>query len=299
MVPAIRGKLGGHQFDCFVATPQMLLPISFVNHRSLNDPDGIPTYQRLVHRTRLRKIGEFVRNDGYFPTNILVNFNERVRFDIQFKDEESDTHLGTLYLPARYKSAWIIDGQHRLYGYSGLESKYTKQNLVVLAFENMETIEEANLFVTINHEQKSVPRNLLDDLQGELKWESQIPRERVKAVSARLINCLNADQGEPLYNRIAQQGIRATRETCLTIPALMDGLRRSGLIGRAILHGKNYELGVLCSDTDNKTLTWGPTTLNLFLDQLREANFGRWKSGARSRVPTPQSKHICGSSMTS
>jgi hypothetical protein len=66
--------------------------------------------------------------------------------------------------------------------------------------------EEANLFVTINYEQKSVPKHLLDDLEGELKWGSEIPSERIGAIGAR-INCLNTDVGEPFYNRIAQQGM--------------------------------------------------------------------------------------------
>ncbi len=39
-VPAVRGKLGGKPFYCFVTTPRHLLKISFVNHRSLNDPEG-------------------------------------------------------------------------------------------------------------------------------------------------------------------------------------------------------------------------------------------------------------------
>src|SRR5690606_17210090 len=55
-VPAIRGKLGGKKFYAFVSRPEDLLKISFVNHRSLNDPKGAPSYQRLVSRTRLRSI---------------------------------------------------------------------------------------------------------------------------------------------------------------------------------------------------------------------------------------------------
>lgn len=47
-IPAIRGKLGGKRFYCFITTPEHLLKIAFVNHRSLKDPDGFPTYQRLV-----------------------------------------------------------------------------------------------------------------------------------------------------------------------------------------------------------------------------------------------------------
>src|SRR5205823_7940704 len=55
-VPATKGKLGGKTFYCFVTTPRHLLKISFVNHRSLNDPEGAPTYQRLVSRSRMRDI---------------------------------------------------------------------------------------------------------------------------------------------------------------------------------------------------------------------------------------------------
>jgi DGQHR domain len=174
-IPAIRGKLGGKKFYSFVTTPRHLLKISYVNHRSLNDPEGAPTYQRLVTKSRLKNIGEFIKKGGYFPTNILINFTRNIRFDKIANDENSEIVFGMLYLPEKYRSAWIIDGQHRLYGFSPIDDKYLDQNIVVLAFEKMRTEEEANLFVTINHEQKSVPKHLLDDLEGELKWGSNVP----------------------------------------------------------------------------------------------------------------------------
>ncbi len=111
-VPAIRGKLGGRKFYAFITRPRDLLKISFVNHRSLNDPEGAPTYQRLVSRSRIREIGKFIKGGGFFPTNLLVNFTRGVRFDKISTDEAADITFGTLYLPDRYRSAWIIDGQH-------------------------------------------------------------------------------------------------------------------------------------------------------------------------------------------
>lgn len=192
-VPAIRGKLGGKKFYSFVTTPRQLLRIAFINHRALKDPSGAPTYQRLVQRSRLKKIRNFVKNGGFFPTNILINFKTKIRFDIAQKDHDAGIHFGLLYLPEKYKTAWIIDGQHRLYGFSGLPDKYMDENIIVIAFENISTAEEANLFVTINHEQKQVARNLLDELEGELKWESEKPKERIGAISSRLIDLLNID----------------------------------------------------------------------------------------------------------
>jgi DGQHR domain-containing protein len=277
-VPAIKGKLGGKQFYCFVITPRHLLKISFVNHRSLNDPEGAPTYQRLVSRSRMRDIGEFIKGGGYFPNNLIINFTRPVRFDKGAAQEEGDAVVfGQLYLPDRYRSAWIIDGQHRLYGFSPIDDKYLEQNVIVVAFEMLPKKEEANLFVTINHEQKSVPKHLLDDLEGDLKWDSTVPSERVGAIGSRLVNYLNTDVGEPFYNRITQQGMPSTSKTCLTIPALKDALRRSGLLGRVVLN--NYELGPLCGATDSESLDRARSAINQYFGLVRDANLAEWESG--------------------
>ncbi len=285
-VPAIRGKLGGRKFFCFVTTPRCLLKISFVNHRSLNDPEGAPTYQRLVSKSRMKDIGSYIMGGGFFPNNIIVNFTRALRFDRISHDDSSEVTFGTLYLPDRYRSAWIIDGQHRLYGFSPIDDKYLNQNIIVVGFENLSKAEEANLFVTINHEQKSVPKHLLDDLEGELKWGSTVPSERIGAIAARLINCLNADVGEPFYNRITQQGIKSTNKTCLTMPALKDAIRRSGLIGRALLNNTNYDLGALSGATDFDTLERARCGLNQFFSNVRNANLDEWESGREGYLCT-------------
>lgn len=285
-VPAIRGKLGGHKFYCFVTTPRCLLKISFVNHRSLNDPEGAPTYQRLVSKSRIRDIGDYISSGGFFPNNIIVNFTRSLRFDRISHDDVSDVTLGTLYLPDRYQSAWIIDGQHRLYGFSPIDDKYLNHNIIVVGFENLSKADEADLFVTINHEQKSVPKHLLDDLEGELKWGSSVPSERIGAIAARLINCLNADVGEAFYSRITQQGIKSTNKTCLTMPALKDAIRRSGLIGRALLNNTNYELGPLSGSTDAETLERARCGLNQFFSSVRNANLAEWEKGREGYLCT-------------
>ena len=282
-IPAIQGKLGGNKFYCFVTTPKDLLKISFVNHRSLNDPEGIPTYQRLITSSRLRQIGNYIKDGGFFPTNILVNFTKKVRFESVNKDTNSEVKFGCLYLPDKYRSAWIIDGQHRLFGYSNLSQKYLSQNIVVLAFEEMSKEEEANLFVTINHEQKSVPKTLLDDLEGELKWGSDIPSERIGAISSRLINIINDDFGEPFYNRITKQGIKATDFTCLTVPAIKEALKKSGLLG-IVARRKDYVPGPLsdvsnAKNIDYKTLDRGRSAINQYFSLIKNSNEKQWDLG--------------------
>lgn len=290
-VPAIRGKLGPHSFYGFITSAEDLLKISFVNHRSLDDPEGAPTYQRLVSRTRMRQISTFLKQGGFFPTNLLVNFSRPARFEQISKDSTGNLTFGNLYLPDRYKSAWIIDGQHRLYGFAHLPPERRKQNLLVLAFENLPKEVEANLFVTINHEQKSVPKTLLDDLEGDLKWGSRVPTERIGAIGSRLIGVLNSDLGEPLYRRFTQQGIPSTDRGCLTIPAIKDGLRRSGLIGDVALKGKEYQPRALCGVTDSQTLDRSRASLNLFFALLKLSNENLWDAGRVGFVCTNTGIH--------
>ena len=285
-VPAIRGKLGGRRFYCFVTTPKHLLKIAFVNHRSLNDPDGAPTYQRLVSRTRLRDISDFIKSGGFFPNNLLINFVRPVRFDKSASDENADIQFGQLFLPDKYRSAWVIDGQHRLYGFAAVDQKLASQNIVVLAFEGMPKVEEANLFVTINHEQRPVPKHLLDDLDGELRWGSSVPSERIGAICARLINLLNSDVGEPFFSRVAQQGISAAAKSNLTLPALKEALRKSGLVGSAMIGNKVYDHGPLCGASDSETLERARSALNEFFSIIRNANLNEWEGGRDGFVCT-------------
>lgn len=290
-IPAIRGKLGGRKFYSFISTPRQLLKISFVNHRMLNDPDGAPSYQRLVERNRLKKIGAYIENGGFFPTNILLNFVEKPRFEIVHKDEETKIHYGNLYLPDKYRTAWIIDGQHRLYGYSKIDDKFSDQNISVIAFEQMEKGEEANLFVTINHEQKSVSKGLLDELEGELKWGSKIPTQRINALASRLISVLATDVNQPFYSKFEAQGETKNKERNLTVSGIKNGLVKSCLLGTAVMKRKEYEPGALCGLDDAETIDKSRNVLNYYFDQLREANFELWEAGGEGFLRTNNGVH--------
>jgi DGQHR domain-containing protein len=239
-IPATRGTLGGRRFYSFVSNPRHLLKIAFVNHQALNHPDGRPAYQRMVSPSRIKEIQKFIQNGGYFPTNILINFTEPCRFDLLPNKENSDpnTKFGWLYLPNKYKSAWIIDGQHRLYGYSHLAGRELDQPIAVIAFEKMNVKDEAELFVTINQKQKSVQRSVIVSLQADLKIDSSDVKERLGAVASTIAKQINIDPTSPLAHRFSIQGVIANDNQSLTIPELVNGLVRSGLLGR-IVHGNH------------------------------------------------------------
>ncbi|MBN9488193.1 MAG: DGQHR domain-containing protein [Alphaproteobacteria bacterium] len=284
-IPAVKGAFGPHTFYSFAISARHLLKISFVNHQALDHPDSRPAYQRMINKGRIKKIGQFIEHGGFFPTNLLVNFSEKCRFDLLPNSGSAEDRLkfGWLFLPRKYKSAWIIDGQHRLYGFSNLTEKYLDQTLFVVAFEKLDPKLEADLFITINHEQKSVPRNLLVTLQADLKLGSSDPREALSALASRLVRTLSHDATSPFFGRFSIPGIPPTEAQNLTVPEAVKGLITSTLIGK-LISKKTIAEGFLCANTHDKTLVRARRTLNGYFRAIMDANPERWIAGRLAHI---------------
>lgn len=278
-IPAVRGRIGGETFYSFVTTPRNLLKIAFINHQALNHPDGRPAYQRMVSSSRIKELGAFIEKGGFFPTNILINFSDSPRFDLISNSENTDKNIkfGWLSLPAKYRSAWIIDGQHRLYGFSHLADEFLDQSLFVLAFDKMAVQKEADLFITINHKQKSVPKSLLVSLLADIRMGDSDPSTALSALGSAIVRTLNTDKASPFSRRFALPGVPPDPSQNLTISEAVNGLRRSGLIGKLV--GKNLVSGALSGATDEETVQRASEVLNAYFEELRAANPKRWEAG--------------------
>ena len=142
-IPALRGTMGGRVYYLFSIEPSTLLKIGFVLHRTRVNDSLAPTYQRLLVPSRLKGITKFIDDGGFFPNSIIVNFAGKgkklgITFDAIDKSQDTKAKLGMLHIPNAYGIAYIIDGQHRVYGYAG--SKHKEDNTIpVVAFENMES----------------------------------------------------------------------------------------------------------------------------------------------------------------
>jgi DNA sulfur modification protein DndB len=67
-VPAIRSKMAGSVAYTFCVSPEYLLKIAFVSHRAKGKPSDIDAYQRLLKKSRLNSIREYIAEGGIFPT---------------------------------------------------------------------------------------------------------------------------------------------------------------------------------------------------------------------------------------
>lgn len=199
-VPALKGTMGGHTYYMLSIEPAKLLKIGFVLHRTkVNTQITMPTYQRLLIPSRLKGIKDFIDNhDGYFPNTVIINFDNsnkknRVQFDLApGASDETKTKLGYLTIPNAYCIAYIIDGQHRVYGYAG--SKYKDTNTIpVVAFDGLPSDEQLKIFMDINEHQKKVDPGLRIDLRVDLDWDSPRVDSRLKALRSSIVRQLAND----------------------------------------------------------------------------------------------------------
>ncbi|MFQ5674624.1 MAG: DGQHR domain-containing protein [bacterium] len=236
-VVATRGKMGDETFYTFLIRPEELLKIAYVGHKASRDIENLATYQRMLQPTRLKKIAKFINDGGKFPTNIVVNLNTTKRKGLKFEEKEKvgQESLGVLHLPANYAAAWIIDGQHRLYGYAYARQdegyNNDKTTLQVLAFENLPADKEMNLFIDINSKQVKVAPGLLSELYSDLHWNSSDPEKAFQALLSRVASRLNSEKTSPLNERMVVTGKKKTSYRCLTQTSIRDGLEKAKLLG--------------------------------------------------------------------
>ena len=231
-IPATKGSMGGVTFYNFLISPFDLLKISYISHRatSVNDID---TYQRMVKTSRLKKIAAYIDDGGQFPTNIVINF--KTKNPLQFKKLEGfeNVTLGTLTLPGQYGAAWVVDGQHRLYGFAF--SDRGKNHVVpVLAYENLPGPKEVRLFVDINCEQVKVSRGLLNEIYSNLNYGSDDPEKRLEAQYPKIALRLDELSNSPIRDRVLTVSKDRDNHRCLTLTSLADGIKENYFLGSII-----------------------------------------------------------------
>ena len=236
-IPAIEGAMGGYTYYSFSIEPEKLLKLAYVLHRNEANCDMMPTYQRIIKKSRLKEIRKFIDNKGFFPNSLIISIDtngKKLRFDpapAVSQVENAISRIGILHLPKLYRSAYIIDGQHRLYGYA--ESKHAADNTVpVVAFVNLEKDKQVELFMEINENQKAVPKNLRNTLNADLLWTSEDKNKQRKALRLHIAQRLGELQSSPFFNRIVIGENETSAYCCLTIDTIENGLKSTHFLTR-------------------------------------------------------------------
>jgi DNA sulfur modification protein DndB len=284
-VPAIRAKIGGFTCYAFSISPAYLLKISYVSHRSKGKASDVSTYQRMLTKSRLNKIRQYITDDGIFPTNIVLNLDgrqttfDRVRQEHSGQSDLDGGVLGWLSIRPAYKSAWIIDGQHRLYAYSGHE-RAASGRLSVLAFEGLPASAQAKLFIDINAKQKRVRQSLLQELYADLKWDADEPSARVAAIISRAVQEMNGDPDSPFFQRIQTTDSSRSDTRCISLPSLFKALEKGGFYVNKERNGEVVELGALGSGSNEISLQRTVFVVDRWFDLIQQAVPDWWALGS-------------------
>lgn len=263
-IPAIKGTMGGYDYYEFSIEPEKLLKIGYVLHRSEANKNMMPTYQRIIKKKRLKEVQDFINEGGYFPNSLIISIDTKgkgLQFDqSSIKVEDSLSKLGILHLPKRYHSAYIIDGQHRLYAYS--DTDYARTNTIpVVAFVDLDRSKQLKLFMDINENQKAVSKTLRVTLNSDMLWDAPDFNDRREALRSKIAQMCGEEPTSPLLGRVVIGEDEKNPTKCITIEAIQQALKRCHFF---TTYGKN---NVIISDGifdlgDNQS------TLNIFYSFL-------------------------------
>lgn len=146
--------------------------------------------QRELSKKRQGEIKDYISTfDAAFPNSFIIAVKSE---DVLSQEGE------TLIIRAHEKAASIIDGQHRLAGFTELNSDNFE--LIVSIFIDLPIEDQAMLFATINLKQTKVSPSLVYDLFEETKLRS--PQKSCH----NICKALNTDKESPFFHRIKPLG---------------------------------------------------------------------------------------------
>lgn len=196
-IPALKCHQQDYEFFAFVLTAEQLAQISYVSSRQ-----GKDGYQRLLNPKRAEAIKRYIEAGNTLPNNIILNFNNNE--NLQYN--ESTKMLTIPFVP---KSAWVIDGQHRLYGADLLKDILLTNHLartyefLVSAFVGLDVTNQAKIFVDINSYQEGVNKSLLYDLMNLFEIEDDNQESFYISRASDIVNRLNSDPESPFFQKVS------------------------------------------------------------------------------------------------
>ena len=279
-VVAIEARMGGHKYYSFSIEPERLLKLAYVLHRNKANSSLMPTYQRLIKKSRLRGVAQFVDDGGYFPNSLILSLDtsaKGLKFE-PFPKHIGETRAGILHLPQTFRAAYVIDGQHRLYGYA--DSARAGSDLIpVVAFTNLDRSDQVRLFMQINENQQAVPKNLRNTLNADLLYDSPDLREQIKALKLYVAQQLGEEKTSSLYGRILIGENPKSAIRCLTIDAISRGIDRGNFLG-SVTKTEVRELGSFYRGSNDATSAPLIEYLSLGIGYIREWLDTQFKLGS-------------------
>jgi len=195
---AIEFEQSGIRFWSCTLKYKHLVEITYVATRAASRevnilvPSEEGAVQRLLNKRRIKSIKEFVLEGGMFPNGIILNWTSSELF--KFNKNKLELTIGD-------KMAQIIDGQHRIAGIRAALKEMPEIGdieMPTIFTKKLDTQRCAQIFLSINTEQKPVPKSLVYDLYAIAFPNRDYTIERATDIADRL----NQDPDSPYQDYI-------------------------------------------------------------------------------------------------
>lgn len=195
-IPYLELKQLNHTLLLTTVPARRLAMIAYAAVRGMDEEPG--AVQRLLNQDRISSIKDFTLHVGDYPSSLVLNWTSI--------DNPLIKRDGLIYFFDVRHTAQLIDGQHRLAGIRAAIAEKPdigELELPVAIYDQLDTKECADIFLSINTEQKPVPRSLVFDLYGIASDKLVDPA----AVRARdIATYLNESKNSPYYGQIKFPG---------------------------------------------------------------------------------------------
>jgi len=200
-VDCVHVRQKGRDFYLLKLPAKTLVQISYAAIRGQSEEAG--SVQRILSQRRISKIKDFTIQVATYPSSIILNWVNSTH--------PITVENGKLSLRPEPRSAQIIDGQHRVAGIRAAieqEPSAAKLEIPVAMYDGLDTTACADIFLSINTEQKPVPKSLVFDLYGISSTHLVDPAaERARDIAT----ALNEDETSPYYGLIKFPGLPRTK----------------------------------------------------------------------------------------
>lgn len=174
---------GRYRFYTLTMPTLMLAETCTVDRRRENPILG---FQRRLDPRRAKEIANYIDSGmGTIPGSIILSAQPEANF-------RYDRAKRTISFKKISRAFFILDGQHRVYGFT--QAKNKRLRVPVVIYEGLKTPEEVSLFMDINTKQRQVPNELLLDIKNLARSETD---EEAKLRS--IYDLFNQESDSPLF----------------------------------------------------------------------------------------------------
>lgn len=152
---------GRHKFYSLTLPSEILAKTCFVTTRYDDPKEG---FQRTLDKEKAQRIADYIdKEGGSIPTAIILSAQSESNFEYNSKNK-------TIEFEDNKKAFLILDGQHRVYGFSLSEASL---RIPVIIYNELSRRDETRLFIDINTKQRPVPNELLLDIKALAEYENE------------------------------------------------------------------------------------------------------------------------------